>query len=375
MRIEAVELRRVQLPLRTPWRTAHGVEQARELVLVHIRGTDAEGWGECGALSTPGYSPEWTDGAYEVLRRFLVPAVFGSAGDAAVAAVFGSAGDAAVAAVAGNNMAKAALEMAMLDAQLRADGVALATFLGGMRTRVSAGVAVGIVESIGALLDAIDGFVAVGYQRVKLKIEPGHDVVVVRAVRERFPDLPLQVDANASYRPDGAGFDALRALDPYDLLLIEQPFAPDELLAHAELARRATTPVCLDESIESAADARTAIALGACSVVNVKAARVGGLLEAQRVHDVCAGAGVPVWCGGMLESAIGRAANVALATLPDFTLPGDHSASDRYYERDLAAPFVLEDGCLAVPSGPGIGVTPDPAALRDFTLAVETLAP
>jgi o-succinylbenzoate synthase len=363
MRIETVELRRVQLPLRTPWRTAHGVEQVRELVLVHVRADGCEGWGECGALSAPGYSPEWADGAYEVLRRFLVPAALAGANPTPAVAL------------AGNEMAKAALEMAMLDARLRAEGLALATFLGGVRTRVPAGVAVGIVEPIGALLDLIDGFVAAGYQRVKLKIEPGYDVEVVRAARERFPDVALQVDANASYAADDIGMDTLRALDPFCLVLVEQPFAADDLLAHAELARRATTPVCLDESIVSAAGARTAIAIGACSIVNVKPARVGGLVEAKRVHDVCTASGVPVWCGGMLESAIGRAANVALATLPGFTLPGDLSASDRYYERDLAAPFVLADGCLEVPTGPGLGVIPDPAALRDFTVSLESLTP
>jgi O-succinylbenzoate synthase len=359
VKIEAVELRRVLLPLRSPWRTAHGVEQARDLVLVRVRTDEGDGWGECGALSTPGYSPEWTDGAYEVLRRFLVPSLLASTPSR----------------IDGNPMAKAALDTAVLDAQLRADGVALAAFLGGVRTQVAAGVAVGFVEPVEALLETIGAFAAAGYQRVKLKIEPARDAGIVRSVREAFPDLRLQVDANASYPPNNASIEALRALDPFDLLLVEQPFPADNFLVHAELARHTTTPVCLDESIVSAASARTALALGACSVVNLKASRVGGLLEAKRVHDVCADAGVPVWCGGMLESAIGRAANVALATLPGFTLPGDLSASDRYYERDLAPPFVLTDGCLAVPPGPGIGVSPDPDALRDFTTAVETIRP
>jgi O-succinylbenzoate synthase len=221
------------------------------------------------------------------------------------------------------------------------------------------------------LLDVVDGFVAKGYARVKLKIDPGHDVDVVRAVRERFPDLPLQVDANGAYEP--SDIDALLALDPYALLFIEQPFAPDELLAHAQLAAHSRTPVCLDESIVSAASARDAIALGACSVVNIKAPRVGGYLEARRVHDVCVARGVPAWCGGMLETGIGRAANLALAALPGFTLTGDLSESARYFSRDLTEPFVLDDGHLAVPSGPGIGVAPLREVLTELTTTVETL--
>jgi O-succinylbenzoate synthase len=218
----------------------------------------------------------------------------------------------------------------------------------------------------------VDAYVDAGYRRVKLKIEPGFDVEPVRAVRERHPDLALQVDANAAYTVGDA--DRLAALDPFDLLMIEQPLAEDDLLGHAELARRVTTPICLDESITSARVAETALALGACRIVNVKAGRVGGYLEAVRVHDVCTARSVPVWCGGMLETGIGRAANVALAALPGFTLPGDTSASDRYYARDVVTdPFVLDDGRLTVPTGPGTGVTVDPDVLDAATTSVETL--
>jgi O-succinylbenzoate synthase len=365
MKIDAVELRRLTLPLREPWRTAYGVETARDVLLVHALTDAGEGWAECSAMSAPGYSPEWVDGAHDVLRRFLVPPVVGTTADAAeVGRRIGSA-------VSGHPMARAALETAVLDAQLRANGESLAAHLGAVRGAVPAGVAIGFTDPLPRLLDTVASFVAQGYVRVKLKIAPGRDVDVVGTVRERFPDLALQVDANASYTR--ADIDALCALDAFGLLLVEQPFAADDLLAHAALAARATTPVCLDESIVSAAGARAALALGACSVVNVKAARVGGYLEARRVHDVCADAGVPVWCGGMLETGIGRAANLALAALPGFTLPGDLSASDRYFERDLTAPFVLVEGTIAVPSGPGIGVVPDPDVLAACTTSVETV--
>jgi o-succinylbenzoate synthase len=368
MKVDAIELRRVRLPLVSPWRTASSVETERDVLLVRVAGrcddVPVEGWGECGALSSPGYSPEFVDGAHDVVRRFLAPLVLGQEHTATEL-------DGRFAAVAGHPMAKSALATAVLDAELRASSTSLASFLGAARDRVPAGVAVGITEPIERLLEVVGSYVGDGYARVKLKIEPGRDLKVVEAVRERFPGFALQVDANAAYTAHD--LDTLVALDPFDLLLVEQPFAADDLLLHAELARRVRTPVCLDESIVSAASAQVAIALGACSVVNIKAARVGGYLEARRVHDVCAAAEVPVWCGGMLETGIGRAANLALAALPGFTLPGDLSASRRYYERDLTEPFVLEAGTVRVPEGPGIGVTPLPDALAEFTTSVELL--
>jgi O-succinylbenzoate synthase len=226
------------------------------------------------------------------------------------------------------------------------------------------------MDSVPELLDAVDRYVSQGYLRIKLKIEPGWDVAPVAAVRERFgDDLLLQVDANTAYTLADARH--LARLDAFDLLLIEQPLPEDDIRGHARLARVVATPICLDESITSARAAADAIALGATSVVNVKPGRVGGYLEARRVHDVCAANGVPVWCGGMLETGIGRAANVALAALPNFTLPGDTSASDRYYARDITEPFVLRDGHVAVPTGPGLGVLPDPEALAEVTTATE----
>jgi O-succinylbenzoate synthase len=365
VRIDTVELRRITLPLVAPFRTAFATLTERDVLLVRVVADGVEGWGECVAFPDPGYSPEYVDGAQTVLREFLVPRVL--AAPRVTAAGLGGL----LAPVVGHPMAKAALELAVLDAELRTEGRSLAARLGASRAAVDCGVSVGMFP-LDELRDQVDRYVAAGYRRVKLKIEPGFDVEPVRAVREAHPDLALQVDANASYTVADA--DRLAALDPFGLLLIEQPLAEDDLLGHAELARRVTTPICLDESITSARVAETALALGACRIVNVKAGRVGGYLEAVRVHDVCTARSVPVWCGGMLETGIGRAANVALAALPGFTLPGDTSASDRYYARDVVTdPFVLDDGRLAVPTGPGTGVTIDRDALDTATTAVETL--
>jgi O-succinylbenzoate synthase len=268
-------------------------------------------------------------------------------------------------------MAKAAIELAILDAELRATGRSFADEIGAVKDRVPSGVSVGIMNSVPELLDAVTKYVDQGYVRIKLKIEPGWDVEPVAAVREKYPDIPLQVDANTAYTLGDARH--LAKLDPFDLLLIEQPLPEDDVRGHAELAKQITTPVCLDESIVSARAAADAIALGACSIINIKAGRVGGYLEARRVHDVARANGIAVWCGGMLETGIGRAANVALAALPGFTLPGDTSASDRYYTQDLTAPFVLEDGHVRVPTGPGLGVEIDRAALKELTTSVTPL--
>ena len=366
-RIEDVELRRVRLPLVTPFRTAHGEQHERDALLVKVTTTDAEGWGECVAPAEPTYTAEYADGAAHVLREHLLPRLLEQPDIAAEGVA------PALHVVKGHPMAKAAVELAVLDAELRARSERFADYIGSTRELVEAGVAVGIVDDAAALLDTVERHVAEGYRRVKLKIAPGWDVEPVRAVRERFEGLRLQVDANAAYTVHDA--EHLAHLDDFDLLLIEQPLADDDLLGHAELATRLRTPICLDESITSARTAKQAIALGACRVVNVKAGRVGGYLEARRVHDACAAAGVPVWCGGMLETGIGRAANVALAGLPDFTLPGDLSASDRYFVADLTTPFVLEDGCLRVPVGSGIGVDVLPDVLDEMTTHVEHLRP
>ncbi len=367
MKIEAVDLRRISIPMISPFRVSFGVEQQRDILLVRVVGAETEGWGECVAMSRPLYSAEYTDGAEDVLRRHLLPRLF-EAGDAAadqVAAILRP--------FHGHPMAKAALEMAVLDAELRVTGVSLAEHLGAVRTAVDCGVSVGIHEDPAELVDVVGGYLAEGYRRIKLKIEPGHDVEAVGAVRERFPEILLQVDANTAYTLADAP--QLAKLDEFDLLLIEQPLAEDDVRGHAELARLLQTPICLDESITSARSAEDAIALGACRIVNIKAGRVGGYLEARRIHDLCEARRVPVWCGGMLETGLGRAANVALAALPNFTLPGDTSASGRYYAQDITEPFVLRDGRLDVPQGPGLGVTPIPEILDGLTTSLTTERP
>ena len=350
--VEAVELIRVAMPLVAPFRTSFGTETRRDVLLVHLLAHDTEGWGECVAMAEPLYSSEYVDAAQRVITDHLLPRLLRPSAPPAPAAAIAER----LEPVKGHRMAKAALETAWLDAELRAAGRSFAEHLGAVRDRVASGVSVGIMPSIAELLDTVAAYLAQGYLRIKLKIEPGWDIEPVRAVRERFgDDLLLQVDANTAYTLDDAAH--LARLDEFGLLLIEQPLPEEQLLAHARLAQQVRTPICLDESIVSAVVAAEAIEMGACSIVNVKPGRVGGYLEARRIHDVCASRGVPVWCGGMLETGVGRAANVALAALPNFTLPGDTSASDRYFAQDITPPFVLGgDGCLAVPDGPGIGV-------------------
>ena len=360
VRIEGVELRRVELPLVAPFRTSFGIEHSRNALLVRVVTSDAEGWGECVTIDEPIYSEEYTDGAIDVLRRFLVPAVV-AAGALDAASVAQT-----LAHVKGHRMAKAALEAAVLDAELRSAGMSLATRLGGTSGAVRVGVSVGIADSVPELLDEVSGHLESGYTRIKLKIEPGWDVEPVRAVRERFGDgFTLQVDANTAYGPSDLRH--LSKLDDFDLLLIEQPFDEEDLRTHVRLREISSTPICLDESITSARAAADAIALGACDVVNIKPGRVGGYLEAARIHDVCVAHGIPGWCGGMLETGIGRAANLGCAAMPGFTLPGDISSSARYFHRDITAPFTAVDGVMTVPGGPGIGVTPLVDAMSELT--------
>ncbi len=360
MKVTGIELRRIGLPLVAPFRTSFSTQIKRDILLIRAVTSDVEGWGECVTLTDPLYSEEYVDGAVDVLTRFLIPALGESdhTDGAAVRTILKP--------FKGHRMAKAAIEMAVLDAELKASGRPLSRELGAIHDRVPCGVSVGIMDSIPQLLDAVAMYIEQGYLRIKLKIQPGWDIEPVRAVRERFGgDLLLQVDANTAYTLADARH--LARLDPFDLLLIEQPMDEDDILGHAELAKQMQTPMCLDESITSARTAAAAISLGACSIVNIKPGRVGGYLEARRIHDLCVAHGVAVWCGGMLETGIGRAANVALAALPGFTIPGDTSASDRYYATDITEPFVLIDGHLPVPTGGGIGVEPLTEVLQEVT--------
>lgn len=358
MKIINFRLHWIAIPLIAPFHAKHGPIAERHALLVEIVTPDAVGWGECVAQGPPSRSRKFLAAVAGEIRNALVPAV-----------LTGSA----VARLTGQSATRHAVEMAMIDARLRTTGWSFAEYLGAVRSRVRVGVSIGYMESVPALLESAEKFVSEGYTRIKLKIRPGWDLVPVRAVRERFGDrLLLQVDGNGSYALGDAA--DLAQLDPFDLLFIEQPLPEDALHEHAALARRLCTPICLDETIRSAQLAEQAIDLGAASVVNIKAVQVGGYLEARRVHDVCAARGVPTFCGGMVETGLGRAANLALAALPNFTLPGDISASSRFFARDLTAPFNLENGHINVPDGPGLGVVPDPEALAEFSLGTETYA-
>jgi O-succinylbenzoate synthase len=365
------ELREIGLPLVAPFQTSFGTQTSRRILLVRAEverdGVTTEGWGECVAGDEPTYSSEYVDGAALVIREVLAPRL------AAVADLRAADVAAVLAPVRGHPMAKAALEMAVLDAELRAEQRSFADLLGVGRDRIPSGVSVGIHPSVDALLATVAGYLDDGYVRIKLKIEPGFDLEPVAAVRDLIgPEVPLQVDANAAYTRHDA--EHLARLDAFDLLLIEQPLPEDDLLGHAELAKAIGTPVCLDESITSETVCADAIDVGAAEIVNIKAGRVGGYLTARRIHDLCRERGIPVWCGGMLETGIGRAANAALAAMDGFTLPGDVSASRRFWSTDIVTePIEVVDGHVAVPTGPGLGVTLDRDVLDRVTTSTVDL--
>ncbi|MGH7697610.1 MAG: o-succinylbenzoate synthase [Candidatus Dormibacteria bacterium] len=363
--VEAAWLRVVEIPLLAPFTTSFGTQTVRRAVLVEVSGAGVDGVGECAAGIEPAYSAETAAGALEVLRSHLIPAVLAQP----PATVDEQVGRWAW--IRGHNMAKAALEMALLDQAGRALGRSLGEILGAGRARIACGVSIGIQPSLAATLDLIDGYVAQGYRRIKLKCRPGYDRQLLEAVRPRFPETPVMLDANSAYTLKD--LEVLRSLDQFQLMMIEQPLGHDDLVDHARLQGEIATPVCLDESVESLADFMAAVALGSGRILNIKPGRVGGLLPAVSLHDAGVAAGWPVWCGGMLETGIGRAANLALAGLPGFTLPGDTSASDRYFARDLLVePFALAaDGTMAVPTGPGLGIEIDPRRLEEVTLSRE----
>ena len=367
--IRAIELRRISLPLVTPFRTSFSTENHRDILLVRVETDDAVGWGECVSGNEPLYSNEYVEGSQQVMIDHLIPRLFAFRSRAM------SAHDVAqiLRPVKDHRMAKAALEAAILDAQLRENDISLATHLGSIHELVPSGVSVGIANSLDELVATVGGYLDEGYARIKLKIEPGWDIEPVRVIRKTFGDqVPLQVDANTAFtRQDGP---LLAQLDPFNLLLIEQPLPEDDITGHALIARQVSTPICLDESIVSAHVAIDAIERGACSIVNIKAGRVGGYLEAVRIHNVCQQRGVPVWCGGMLETGIGRAMNVALAGLPNFTVTGDISASERFWKQDIVQePIRLESGQVRLPNGSGAGFEIDYPFLSDVSTSTITL--
>jgi len=369
MRIEQIILHHLRMPLVAPFETSFGRITDRECILLELASEGLIGIGECVADRDPGYAYETTGTAWHILNDFICPAILGQ--DVAGPAEYRGR----VASVRGHPMAKAGIEMALWDLLGKREGRSLQELLGGIQARVPVGVSVGLQASPQALVGTVGRYLEQGYRRIKIKIKPGRDVEDARAVRSAFPDIRLQVDANSAYTLETA--DILAPLDDLDLLLIEQPLSEDDIWDHRQLQARLRTPVCLDESILTARHARQAIEMAACRVINIKAGRVGGLTEAVAVHDVCRARGVPVWSGGMLETGVGRAANLALASLPGFTLPGDISASDRYYARDVTHQrFVLnDDSTITVPQGVGLGVELDMRAVRDFELRSAVLGP
>jgi len=360
MNIERIELRLVRMRLKAPFQTSFGTELDRECILISAHSDGLTGWGECVAArgfkegSSPLdwnlYSYETTYTAWHILRDFLIPQVLHRPLSIDNMVEVGTR-------LRGHPLARAALEAALWDLTSQLEGISLARALGGTRDRVAVGVSIGIQPSYDALIEKVDEFLAQGYRRIKIKIKPGYDLEAVKRVRARHPHILFQVDANSAYTLADAPL--FESMDEYKLLLIEQPLGWDDIYEHSKLQPRLHTPICLDESIHALGHARLALELGAAKVINIKPARVSGFSESRRIHDVCQARGVPVWCGGMLETGIGRAGNVALASLPNFTLPGDISASDRYYAEDIIdPPFTLNpDSTIGVPTGPGLGVT------------------
>lgn len=358
-------MRLVRLPLKEPFETSFGRIDSRLIFLVSVEGNGLTGWGEVVAAEKPFYSYETIGTASHVIRDYLAPALMEHpvSGLADITARF--------APFKGHNMAKAGLELAYMDLLARLNKESLRELIGGTRKRVAVGVSLGIQPTLAGLLERIAGYLQLGYQRIKIKIKPGWDVEVVAEVRRHHPNILLSVDANSAYTLKD--FDRLKALDDFGLLMIEQPLDHDDLVDHARLQAEMVTDICLDESITSRRRAEQALNLGSCRLINIKIGRVGGYSEALPIHDLCYQRGIPVWCGGMLESGIGRAHNLALASLPGFILPGDISASSRYFDRDLIVPEVIiaADGTAAVPDGSGLGFEVDLAYIGRRTETAE----
>ena len=367
MRIREFTLREVPMKLRSPFETSVEVTNVRRIMLIEANVDGVVGWGECVAGESPTYSPETVETAWHILRDHVWPQVkdkeFASATD--VSELLTS--------IRGHNMAKAGLEAAVWDAEAKLKGLPLWKLLRGTREEIASGVSIGIKESLEELVGAVKVEVEAGYQRIKIKVKPGKELEQVKRLRQEFPGIKLMVDANSSYRKED--WPLLKQLDSFYLMMIEQPLGWDDIFAHIELQKKLTTPICLDECIHEYEHAEAAIAYGACKIINIKMGRVGGHTAARRIHDLCEKNGIPVWCGGMLESGIGRAHNIALSTLSNFTLPGDITASKRYWDEDIIAPEVVVSakGTITVPSGPGIGFEPRMDRIEKLTVKKDRL--
>lgn len=367
MKIEAVTLREIQIRLRAPFETSFGKTFNRRIVLAEVQADGLTGWGEGTAGEGPYYNPETTDTTWLILSKFLVPLLFAN-GDVSspeeLSAIFSP--------VRGHQMAKATLENALWDIAAQRQNLSLAKCLGGARAEIPCGVSIGIQQSPAALISVIERELAAGYQRMKIKIKPEKDLEFVKAVRERFPKIQLMVDANSAFRLEDAPH--LKQFDEYHLMMIEQPLSWDDIYDHSRLQAQLKTPVCLDESIHGSQHARAAIAMGACRIINIKLGRVGGHSEARRVEKTCRARNIPVWCGGMLETGIGRAHNIAMSSLAGFVLPGDVSASRRYWEEDIIDPEVevTSSGTIHVPIRPGLGYSVRAKRIQELTVRQET---
>jgi O-succinylbenzoate synthase len=363
MKIDSLTLYHIRLPLVSPFATSFGSIDHKECILVELHAEGLVAYGESAVERDPGYNYETTGTAWHILKDFVAPLILGQ--NVVDAADF----QRRVAGIRGHHLAKAGIEMALWDLIGKRDGKSLKEMFGGERDKVEVGVSIGIQESVSALVQSAERYVQQGYDRLKIKIKPGRDVEDTSAVRKAFPHIRLQVDANSAYSLETA--EALQPLDDLDLLLIEQPLFEDDIWDHHKLQKQLKTPICLDESVVSPRHARYAIEMEACRTINIKPGRVGGLSQGIEIHDMCRAQGMPVWCGGMLETGVGRASNLAIASLPGFTLPGDISASERYFARDITHErFILNlDSTIDVPTGPGLGVTIDEEAIQRFTLA------
>ena len=350
MHIDRIELRHVKLELVKPFETSMGVETHEEHIIVRVDSEGVSGWGECVVEPLPTYSPETITTAWHILADAIIPGVIGKRFDTAIDA------QAAWSWVRGHRMAKAGLEAALWDVQAKQKNVALSKLLGGSREAVEVGVSIGIQSTTHKLLSEVSAYLEQGYARIKIKIAPGKDLKFIESIRKVYPEIPLQVDANSAYTLDDLPI--FKEMEKYQLLLIEQPLGYEDIYEHSLLQSKLETPICLDESIHSMGDAQAALAMKSCRIINIKPGRVGGYSESIKIHNLCAAHDIPVWHGGMLESGIGRAGNLALASLPNFTLPGDISASRRYFKQDIVSPefVVTSDGKMAVPKLPGIGV-------------------
>ncbi len=366
MKIDKVEIRHIKMKLVSPFKSANGIENYEEHIIIKVESENLIGWGECVAQSNPSYTYETVETAWHILSEFIIPKIlnkdFYSLNEILSTWQW----------IRGHNMAKAGIEAALWDLFAKIENVSLSKLFGGNKNKIEVGVSIGLQNSNDELLKKISGYLDEGYKRIKIKIKPGKDVELVSAIRKEFPKILLQVDANSSYQL--SDINILKKLDEFNLLMIEQPLAHDDIYQHSKLQKQIQTPICLDESITSINDTIAAIELGSCKIINIKPGRVGGFTEAKKIHDYCSEKNIPVWHGGMLESGIGRAGNIALASLPNFNLPADISASKRYFEEDIIElPFeISKDGTIKVPNKPGIGVNVNSDILEKVTVKRKT---